>query len=94
MTELNITKDLEEEIEEPIDSPSDIIKYVHKESGQIFEFQKFPNLGNFRKFENPLITNYVVTTVRLGAETLYGKVLMPKQMDRLIMKNNLQKIDS
>ena len=80
----------EEPLEEPIDAPSEILRYLDKDTGQVFEFQVFPNLGTFKKFESPLITNYVVTTVRLGAETIYGKIIMPKQMDRMISK--LQKL--
>lgn len=81
----------EEKLQEPIDSPSEITRYLDKDTGQVFEFQIFPNLGTFKKFESPLITNYVVTTVRLGAETIYGKIIMPKQMERMISK--LEKID-
>jgi hypothetical protein len=76
----------EEEIQQPIDSPSEIQRYLDNNTGQVFEFQVFPNLGTFKKFESPLITNYVVTTVRLGAETIYGKIIMPKQMERMIYK--------
>jgi hypothetical protein len=79
----------EEKLEEPIDSPSEIIQYLYKETGQVFEFQIFPNLGSFKKFESPLITNYVVTTVRLGSDTIYGKIIMPKQMERLIREKGL-----
>lgn len=82
--------EIEESLEEPIDSPSEITRYLDKDTGQVFEFQVFPNLGTFKKYETSLITNYVVTTVRLGADTIYGKIIMPKQMERMISK--LEKI--
>lgn len=85
-------ENLEEQIEEPITEPADIVRY-QDDRGYVYEFQKFPNLGRFKKFSSPLITNYVVTTVRLGAETIYGKVIMPKQMERMIA-TKLHKLDS
>ena len=77
---------LEEELQAPIDSPSEIMEYQNTETGHIYQFQIFPNLGTFKKFESPLITNYVVTTVRLGSETIYGRIIMPKTMERIISK--------
>jgi hypothetical protein len=85
--------DFEEELEEPITDPAPIQRYLNKQTGHIFEFQKFPNLGKYRKFENQLITNYVVTTVRLGDETIYGKIIMPKQMSRIIEREGLVPLD-
>lgn len=79
----------EEPIEAPIDSPSEIMEFQSPDTGHIYQFQIFPNLGTFKKFESSLITNYVVTTVRLGPETIYGKIIMPKQMDRLIKEKKL-----
>lgn len=87
----NFNPEIEEKLGEPLDSPSEIMRYLDKESGQVFEFQQYPNLGRFKKFESSLITNYVVTTVRLGADTIYGKIIMPKQMERMISR--LQKLD-
>lgn len=77
--------DLEETVQEPITEPSEIMRY-QSQDGHIFEFQLYPNLGRFKKYDSSLITNYVVTTVRLGPETIYGKIIMPKQMERLITK--------
>lgn len=86
-------KDLEEEtLEEPITEPTEIIEYLDTKTSHIFEFQIFPNLGRYKKFESPLITNYVVTTVRLGADTIYGKIIMPKQMERMIKEKDLRRL--
>ena len=81
-----ISLDVEEEIEPAIDAPSEIMRYLDKPSGKIFEFQKFPNLGTYKKFSSELITNYVVLTVRLGPDTIYGKRITPKQMERMIQR--------
>ena len=75
---------LEEKLQEPLSEPSEILEYT--DGKHIFQFQIFPNLGRFKKYESELITNYVVTTVRLGPETIYGKIIMPKTMERIISR--------
>ncbi len=62
------------------------MRYIDKPTGKIFEFQKFPNIGQYKKYRSDLITNYVVLTVRLGPDTIYGKKIPVKQMKRMIEK--------
>ena len=86
-------EDLEEELEEPLEEPEQMVRYQHPESGHIFEFQKFPNFGKYRKFQNKLIMNYVMAAVRLGPDVIYRNDMTPKQMERVISKNKLKKLE-
>jgi hypothetical protein len=85
-------QELEEEIEEPITDPTEIVKYT--DFSKIYEFQKFPNLGRYKKFDSPIITNYVIFGKydKTTQEFEDGGAIPVKQMERWIKRKQLVKI--